>query len=256
MRATSWIVTPLLGVSVSWSLAACGSAERPQVQEAQLDRLETEPVAKDAETTSQDEEAGDPVLQYSAKSQEGNTPLHDAALDGQTGAVELLIAKGADFDAENNSGDTSLHMAAFNGHMAAAQLLIAKGANVNSQNHIGVTPLHYAALNGRTAVAELLIAKGGSLEARNKDGLAPLHLAASAGRVAVAELLVAKGAKVEAEIKARAFVLHGELKGTVRAGERAVISETAEMNGDVITPKITIASGARFSGGIRMKEKE
>ena len=67
-------------------------------------------------------------------------------------------------------------------------------------------------------------------------------------------LTVAKGAKVEADIRVRAFVLHGELKGTVRAGERALIAETAEMTGDVITPKITIANGARFSGGIRMKE--
>ena len=67
-------------------------------------------------------------------------------------------------------------------------------------------------------------------------------------------LTIAKGAKVEAEIRVRALVLHGELKGTVRAGERTIISETAEMNGDVITPKITIANGARFSGGIRMKE--
>jgi cytoskeletal protein CcmA (bactofilin family) len=67
-------------------------------------------------------------------------------------------------------------------------------------------------------------------------------------------LTIAKGAKVEAEVRVRALVLHGELKGTVRAGERTVISETAEMNGDVITPKITIANGARFSGGIRMKE--
>ena len=67
-------------------------------------------------------------------------------------------------------------------------------------------------------------------------------------------LTVAKGAKVEADVQVRAFVLHGELKGTVRAGERALIAETAEMTGDVITPKITIANGARFSGGIRMKE--
>jgi cytoskeletal protein CcmA (bactofilin family) len=67
-------------------------------------------------------------------------------------------------------------------------------------------------------------------------------------------LTIAKGAKVEGEIKVRALVLHGELKGTVKAGERTVISETAEMTGDVITPKITIANGARFSGGIRMKE--
>jgi cytoskeletal protein CcmA (bactofilin family) len=67
-------------------------------------------------------------------------------------------------------------------------------------------------------------------------------------------LTVAKGAKVEAEIRVRALVLNGELKGTVRAGERAVISETAEMNGDIITPKITVANGARFSGSIKMKE--
>jgi len=67
-------------------------------------------------------------------------------------------------------------------------------------------------------------------------------------------LTIAKGAKVEAEVRVRALILYGELNGTVRAGERAVISETAEMNGDVITPKITIANGARFAGGIRMKE--
>jgi cytoskeletal protein CcmA (bactofilin family) len=67
-------------------------------------------------------------------------------------------------------------------------------------------------------------------------------------------LTVAKGARVEAEVRVRALILHGELKGTVRAAEKTVISETAVMSGDVITPKITIANGARFSGGIRMKE--
>ncbi len=67
-------------------------------------------------------------------------------------------------------------------------------------------------------------------------------------------LTVAKGARVEADVRVRALVLHGELRGTVRAAEKAVISETAEMNGDVISPRITIASGARFTGGIRMKE--
>jgi cytoskeletal protein CcmA (bactofilin family) len=65
---------------------------------------------------------------------------------------------------------------------------------------------------------------------------------------------VAKGARVDADVRVRALILHGELKGTVRAAEKAVLSETAEMNGDVISPKITIANGARFTGSIRMKE--
>jgi len=67
-------------------------------------------------------------------------------------------------------------------------------------------------------------------------------------------LTVAKGGRVEAEVRVRVLVLHGQLIGPVRAGEKALISETADMNGDIITPKITIANGARFSGGIRMKE--
>ncbi len=67
-------------------------------------------------------------------------------------------------------------------------------------------------------------------------------------------LTVAKGGRVEAEVRVRALVLHGELEGTVRAGEKAALSETAAMTGDLITPKITIANGARFTGGIRMKE--
>ena len=67
-------------------------------------------------------------------------------------------------------------------------------------------------------------------------------------------LTIAKGAAVEADVRVRAIVLHGEFKGTVRAAEKTVIAETAEMTGDVITPKITIANGARFIGAIRMKE--
>ncbi|MCX6567915.1 MAG: polymer-forming cytoskeletal protein [Candidatus Aminicenantes bacterium] len=67
-------------------------------------------------------------------------------------------------------------------------------------------------------------------------------------------LTVAKGARVEADVRVRALVLHGELRGTVRAAEKAVLFETAEMNGDVISPRITVASGARFTGAIRMKE--
>ncbi len=64
-------------------------------------------------------------------------------------------------------------------------------------------------------------------------------------------LTVAKGARVEGDIKVRTLVLHGELAGNVEAGERVQIFDTAWMNGDVAAAKITIADGARFTGGIR-----
>ncbi len=68
-------------------------------------------------------------------------------------------------------------------------------------------------------------------------------------------LTVAKGARAEGEIKVRTLVLHGELAGNVDAGERVQIFDTARMDGDVAAPKITVADGARFKGGIRTGAK-
>jgi len=67
-------------------------------------------------------------------------------------------------------------------------------------------------------------------------------------------LTVGRGAKVEAEVKVRSLTLLGELSGNVTAAERVVISETARMSGDVRTPRISIANGAQFKGGIKIEK--
>ena len=67
-------------------------------------------------------------------------------------------------------------------------------------------------------------------------------------------LTVGRGAKVEAEVKVRSLVLHGELAGKVVASERVMISETARMNGDVQTARISISNGAQFKGGIKIEK--
>ena len=43
-----------------------------------------------------------------AKDEYGDTPLHDAAREGDSEAVEILIANGADVNAINNRGKTPL----------------------------------------------------------------------------------------------------------------------------------------------------
>jgi ankyrin repeat protein len=47
--------------------------------------------------------------------------------------VLLLLEKGIDIDAKSVSGDTALHMAALNRHQTVVQLLKAKGANFEKQ---------------------------------------------------------------------------------------------------------------------------
>jgi cytoskeletal protein CcmA (bactofilin family) len=67
-------------------------------------------------------------------------------------------------------------------------------------------------------------------------------------------LTVSRGAKVEADVRVRSLVLNGELSGSVDAGERVMISETARMNGDIRTAKISISNGAQFKGGIKIEK--
>ena len=118
--------------------------------------------------------------------------IHDAAYEGNIGAVEQYLAAGADVNAKHKDvGTTGLHGAVDGGRKEIAELLIAAGANVNENSKVG-TPLHLAAMRGHKEIAELLIAKGADVMAK-RASLTPLHQARTKE---VAELLIAKGADV------------------------------------------------------------
>ena len=51
---------------------------------------------------------------------------------------------GAIADANDNDGWTPLHLAAENGQLTTVRLLLSKGAKINKQNRYGRTPLHWA----------------------------------------------------------------------------------------------------------------
>jgi cytoskeletal protein CcmA (bactofilin family) len=76
------------------------------------------------------------------------------------------------------------------------------------------------------------------------------------GRIAIpsGSLTVGRGAKVEADVKVRVLNLLGELTGNVTAADRVIVTETARLNGDVRTPRISIANGAQFKGGIKIEK--
>lgn len=91
----------------------------------------------------------------------GSTPLHDAAVGGQSEIVAMLLERGAEIDArDQDSGATPLYNAASWGKLDAVKLLIEKGADVNARNKTGKTPLAAAEENGFTEVAAALRARG------------------------------------------------------------------------------------------------
>ena len=79
------------------------------------------------------------IEDLNARDENGNTPLHEAAIDGYPDVVKALIAAGAAVNATDCCGFTPLHLAAFRGHTDVVKILRA------AQN----TPL-VAAANGGT----------------------------------------------------------------------------------------------------------
>ena len=73
------------------------------------------------------------------------------------------------------------------------------------------------------------------------------------------KLTIETTAKVAADIVACEVVVHGKVKGNVRAKNRVEIKKDGSVTGDLTTPQILIEDGAFFKGSIeigRIVEKE
>lgn len=65
-------------------------------------------------------------------------------------------------------------------------------------------------------------------------------------------LTVAVGGRVEADVKVRAAVVEGTVVGNVTASERVDVRAGGVIEGDILTPRITVAEGATLRGKVHM----
>jgi ankyrin repeat protein len=132
----------------------------------------------------------------SAVSPDGWTPLHLAAHFSRTGAVRLLLNKGASVNAVSGNAlaNTAIHAAAAGRAAEAAKLLMQHGADVNARQHGGWTPLHAAAQSGDIAFAGILLEGGANVNVRADNQQRPLDLALIKGQQAMVDFLESHGA--------------------------------------------------------------
>ncbi|PUU84177.1 ankyrin repeat-containing domain protein, partial [Tuber borchii] len=78
--------------------------------------------------------------------QDGNTPLHEAAISGHFSMLKALVKKFADhsdchneIDKKNHSGNTPLHLAFQFDHTEIVELLVNKGADLTIKNNALLT---------------------------------------------------------------------------------------------------------------------
>jgi ankyrin repeat protein len=137
------------------------------------------------------------ALIFTATVAAAGSTMFDAVADGNTAAVEQLLAAGADVDSRAPDQATPLINAALGAQLAIAELLIGKGADVMARNSGGFTPLHAAAFSGSVPISKLLLHNGSKLDdAANKSGVTPLMIAGEENHVALAAFFLSEGADV------------------------------------------------------------
>ena len=128
-----------------------------------------------------------------------DTPVADAARQGDIDTVRSLLRQGMDVNAAQGDGMTALHWTAFKDDVDMARMLIYAGANVEAATRINaMTPLVLAARNGSGAMVAALIEGGADANGTMTTGTTPLMFAAAAGSVAAVEALLDAGADANA----------------------------------------------------------
>lgn len=119
--------------------------------------------------------------------------LGQAAVQGFTERVQLLLAHGAPADGRNYYNKrTHLENALREGHAEIARILVDAGAPVLGEE---VTPtLAAAARHGRLDALRLALSQGAPIDAVDHGGLTALHHAARSGHLPIVRELVSRGA--------------------------------------------------------------
>jgi len=196
----------------------------------------------------------------SVRYDDGQTPLHFAAINGDEAIANYLLENNANFSVQDSSGATPLHEAIRYGNLEVARLLLNAGANVNAQDNLGKTPImiippreqlaktyellisYRADLNQKdmfgdtlihntammsvdTATIALIVNNGADINARNKEGVTPLEIAVQKQDVNTVKLFTSNGADIHTKDKDGKSPLSLSLEGSTEMFE-AVINET------------------------------
>lgn len=125
----------------------------------------------------------------------GDTPIHVAALCGQSSIVDNAIAYGMNFKQGNpkRKNATPMHLGLQAPFQASAEAMgfdiIANGMEPNAATADGDTLLHCAARGGYPRMLRLLVQKGADVDAKNAAGQTALDIAAASGKTEAAALL-------------------------------------------------------------------
>ena len=127
--------------------------------------------------------------------------LHFAAEGGDTDIISLIHTHLPNIESKTDDGDTPLLLAALNGKLRAVKWFLEKGATVACEDKIGWNTLHCAAQGGDADILSLIHTHLPNIESRAGEGETPLMVAASSCKLHAVKWFLEKGATVACEEK-------------------------------------------------------
>ncbi|XP_071088955.1 serine/threonine-protein phosphatase 6 regulatory ankyrin repeat subunit B-like [Haliotis cracherodii] len=168
----------------------------------------------------------------------GNTPLHYAAMSGQTGASlsRLLVEGGASIDVVNRVGCTPLHLAVRERNLEMVELFArkfgAKGSTPTTNQNIEISSLIH-----------LLVKQGADVNALNRQSLTPLQVAATSQRFDVIVALLTEGADANVVHESGQTPLHSVFGLNKPNREIADVTEAYRLKKQLREKPVTQSSG-------------
>jgi len=123
------------------------------------------------------------LLSISAYAAVAPSPVADAAMQGDKGAIKTLLQSKADVNAAQPDGATALQWAAYKSDLDMLDLLLRAGANVKAANQDGATALSLASERGNAAMIDRLLAAGADVDEKGPHGETPLMMASRNGMI-------------------------------------------------------------------------
>src|SRR5215831_1627423 len=68
-------------------------------------------------------------------------------------------------------------------------------------------------------------------------------------------LTIGANGKITAEIQAKTVMIVGEVTGNITADDKVEVAATGSVRGDIQSPRVVLADGAKFKGSIDMDRK-
>jgi ankyrin repeat protein len=110
----------------------------------------------------------------------GDYPIHRAARNGHASALATLLAFKAKHDVQTEQdGATPLHLCAIEGNISCAKMLVVNGAQIDAVDYDGSSPLIWAVQRGKREFMEWLLRNGASANLPDNQGRTPLIWAAT-----------------------------------------------------------------------------